>query len=176
MFKEKGYMATSMRELAANVGLEPSSLYSHIRSKEEILRKICFDTAEQFMEGMQAIVSSNEPNIVKLKKLISLHIDIAINNKTAVTVFNDEWRNLSEPGLSEFLALRKEYEKGFLKIIQSGIDKKILKLYDPNLLMNVLVNATNWLHYRHNENKKLDPASLKNQIQSILLSGVLNIR
>ena len=176
MFKEKGYLATSMRELAANVGLEPSSLYSHLRSKEEILRKICFDTAEQFMEGLNKIRHSNDPTLDKLRNLISLHIRIAIKNKTAVTVFNDEWRNLSEPHLSEFLALRKEYEEGFLKIIKSGIDEKILKLHDPYVLMNVIVNALNWLHYWHNDSKNIDIASLERQLQSILLSGILSIR
>ena len=176
MFQEKGYLATSMRELAANVGLEPSSLYSHLRSKEEILRKICFETADQFMDGLNTIRFSNEPTLDKLRSLISLHIRIAINNKTAVTVFNDEWRNLSEPHLSEFLTLRKEYETGFLKIIQAGIDEKILKLHDPYIIMNVLFNAINWIHYWHNESKNVDQISLEQQIQSILLSGILSIR
>ena len=176
MFKEKGYLATSMRELAANVGLEPSSLYSHLSSKKEILRKICFETAEQFMEGINIIMASNEPTLDNLRSLISLHIQIAIQNKTAVTVFNDEWRNLSEPHLSEFLVLRKEYEQGFLTIINAGIQEKILKLHDPYILMNVIVNSINWLHYWHNENREIDITSLEQQIQSILLSGILSIR
>jgi AcrR family transcriptional regulator len=176
MFQEKGYLATSMRELAANVGLEPSSLYSHLSSKEEILRKICFETADQFMDGMKQVLKSNEPTIDKLRSLISLHIRIAIQNKTAVTVFNDEWRNLSEPHLSDFLALRKEYEEGFLRVIRAGIHEKILKLHDPNVLMNVIVNSVNWLHYWHNDNKNIGIASLERQFHSILLSGILSIR
>ena len=46
LFMEKGYLAASMRELAERVGLEQaSSLYNHLKSKEEVLRKICFDNA-----------------------------------------------------------------------------------------------------------------------------------
>ena len=53
---EKGYLAASMRELAERVGLEQaSSLYNHLKSKEEVLRKICFDNAHKFINGISEI-------------------------------------------------------------------------------------------------------------------------
>jgi TetR/AcrR family transcriptional regulator, cholesterol catabolism regulator len=51
LFQENGYLAASMRDLAQRVGLQVSSLYSHIGSKEELLQKICFDSARAYTEG-----------------------------------------------------------------------------------------------------------------------------
>lgn len=48
LFKEKGYMGSSVRDLATKLNIKAASLYAHIRSKEEILEWICFGIAQEF--------------------------------------------------------------------------------------------------------------------------------
>ena len=74
MFREKGFAATSMRDLAETVGIEAASLYNHIRSKNEILEAICFDVANSFNANMEGTESSNEKSILKIEKLLRFHI------------------------------------------------------------------------------------------------------
>jgi len=47
MFKDKGFAASSMRDLAETVGIEAASLYNHIKSKSEILQEIIFHAAAE---------------------------------------------------------------------------------------------------------------------------------
>ena len=51
LFRARGYAATSMRELATALGLEAGSLYSHIKSKQELLHSICFSLADTLFAG-----------------------------------------------------------------------------------------------------------------------------
>src|SRR6187402_1215699 len=74
MFREKGFAATSMRDLAETVGIEAASLYNHIRSKNEMLEAICFDVANRFNANMDAIEASNEKSITKVETLLRFHI------------------------------------------------------------------------------------------------------
>ena len=103
LFKEKGYAASSMRDLASRLGLEVSSIYSHIKSKEDILGEICMSCATRFSDGMKDIYFSESSSKKKMRALISLHLDIAYEEPASATVFNDEWKFLNETIKEEFL-------------------------------------------------------------------------
>lgn len=144
LFKEKGYNASSIRDLAAKVGLEPSSIYSHIKSKEDLLSEICMSCAHKFTEGILHIIGQEKSAKKRLKALISLHLHIAYDNPASSTVFNDEWRYLNEPIKTEFLALRKEYEKKFKKILLDGKEDGKLHFDDIDIVFNIIIKALSW--------------------------------
>ena len=129
LFRDRGYPATSMRHLAEAVDLKASSLYNHIGSKEDILREICFENARKYLSNLNAVAESADSGLDKIKTLIDLHLTMAAEDVTSVIAFNDEWRHLSEPWLSDFIQLRKDYEKGFLKIIEAGIAAGLSRCY-----------------------------------------------
>ena len=55
LFKERGYNAISMRDLAAEMGIKAASLYNHISSKQEILGLIILKVAEEFTQHINTI-------------------------------------------------------------------------------------------------------------------------
>jgi TetR/AcrR family transcriptional regulator, cholesterol catabolism regulator len=178
LFREKGYNAASMRDLAEMVDLKVSSLYSHIGSKEELLQKICFDNAELFTKGMDRIEKTEGTVVDKIKAIVNLHVDIAVSNPSSVTVFNNEWRHLSnesvEFNLVRFLDLRKDYENRFRKIIIIGKSSGAFKNIDPDIALFTILTSVRWIHYWYKPNRKVNPEKLKLQIASILLEGLVN--
>ena len=64
MFREKGFAATSMRDLAETVGIEAASLYNHIRSKNEMLESICF---EKFSGRSKRLPETKFPGLANLQ-------------------------------------------------------------------------------------------------------------
>src|SRR6188474_2263151 len=80
MFREKGFAATSMRDLAETVGIEAASLYNHIRSKNEILEAICFDVANRFNTNLDAVEATNQSSIVRVETLLRFHIRQMVEN------------------------------------------------------------------------------------------------
>src|SRR5690625_4516430 len=109
LFREKGYRAVSMRDLADALDIKASSLYNHIQSKEEILSSIILEVAEEYAKGMQRIQDENISSIDKLKKLITLHIQIASKNSNGMTIVQKDSMHL-EKDLAYYKQLRSDYE------------------------------------------------------------------
>src|SRR5690554_7119699 len=79
LFREKGYNAISMRDLAAEMNMKAASLYNHISGKQEILAAIILEVAIEFTKGMDNIIAQNASSLQKLKDVIELHIDVTVN-------------------------------------------------------------------------------------------------
>ncbi len=174
LFRYKGYAATSMRDLAEKVGLEVSSLYSHIKSKEEILITLCFHCANLYSDGLNQITEMDTNAMQKIDAIIDLHINIAIDHPSSITVFNDEWKHLSSEDLSRFLKMRKSYEKGIKSVLQEGINNSLLKDYPLDMLLNTMLSAMRWIHYIKNDINQLDRIKTQEVVKTILFAGIVN--
>lgn len=171
LFQTKGYAATSMRELAEKVGLKPSSFYSHIKSKEEILEKICNNAAQRFHSGLQEVQEKWDTPYAQFEGVIDLHITVAFEDPSAITVFNDEWRQLSGTALKEFRLQRKGYQDKVIQIIKACIAENELKEFDPNIVFNTLIGGTRWLHFLNEPSETLQ-IKMRDQIKSMLIDGM----
>lgn len=173
LFRDRGYAATSMRDLAEAVQLKASSLYNHIKGKEEILQAICFETANRFLMAMESIEQEDISNTEKAKKLIRLHVKTAMEDATSITAFNDEWRHLSEPHLSEFMAIRKTYENKFKAIIKQGIDNNEFKPIQPVIILYTFLSSVRWLYDWYNPNGDITSNDVEENIVDILMDGIM---
>lgn len=172
LFRDKGYQATSMRDLAEMVQLKASSLYNHIGSKEEILRDICFENARRFQSGMQEIEKMEGNAAAKIQALLRLHVYIATEDVTSVTAFNDEWRHLSEPHLSDFRAMRRDYEHRFEAIIEKGIQQGEFKATNPFFVLNIFIASMRWLYDWYKPERNTSADELLEQISLLLMQGL----
>lgn len=172
LFGERGFAASSVRDIAQAVGLGAASLYNHIGSKDELLSTICFRCANEYLEGMKAIEAGPAGALEKIKALIALHIRIALHDRSSVTVFNDEWRHLQEPQLGEFLALRRNYERRYLRIIRDGVETGSLRQADPYVMYQWILSSLRWLHLQDTRKLRQTENELTEQLTSLIINGI----
>ncbi len=172
LFGEKGFAGCSVRDIASAVGLGAASLYNHMGSKDDLLTTICFHCANEFLEGMEVIDRMEAGPAEKIRLLIRLHIHIALNDKSSVTVFNDEWKHLQEPFLGQFLDLRRKYEKTYLRIIREGILSGSFQAIDEHIIYHHILSSLRWLHLPHHKKMKFTQEELTEQITGIIIKGI----
>src|SRR5437762_11751127 len=93
LFKEKGYHATSMRDIASEVGINKGSLYSYIRSKEDLLIPVFERAMGVLLAQIEAIAAdaSLRPTH-RLKRAIHAHLTPAADNRDVLTGYCSQWR------------------------------------------------------------------------------------
>jgi TetR/AcrR family transcriptional regulator, cholesterol catabolism regulator len=170
LFREKGYAACGVRDIASAVGLEPSSLYSHINSKEDLLFEICMECASHYNRAINELITSHTSiNVELLKEIITIHIDFALNDPTSSTVFSDEWKHMPEEKRNLFIMEKKAYEKKFIFVLDQLIIQKFIPAYNTHVLMNTLISATRWLHYVKRNFSEKEKLEMREEILRLIM-------
>lgn len=172
LFRQKGYNATSMRHLAEGIGIEAASLYNHITSKEELLRDICFTIANAFIAHMDGVENSNLTPTAQLEELIRFHIRMRLERFEEVAVNNNEWKHMKEPHLTEFVQLRRFYQKRWEAIIEKGIEQKLFKPVNTYVAVLTILAAVRSVEFWQRSKRSVTAEHLENDIVNMLTSAM----
>jgi len=172
MFREKGFAATSMRDLAEMVGIEAASLYNHIRSKNEILEAICFDVANIFNTYIDSLDNGKEKSIEKIEKILRFHIRQMIENYEEVFVSDREWKHLNEPYLSNFQNQRRNYRRKFAAIIKEGISNGEIRNIDAPTAVLIILHAVSGIESWHRSKARISADELEDNMIMIMIDGL----
>jgi len=173
LFKEKGYNAVSMRDIANEMGIKAASLYNHISGKQEILSTLVLDLAGEFTRGMEAVVASSKPPVDKIKAVIELHIDITVGHSEALASLNNDWMHLENEDLANFIRMREDYEENFRNIIKEGIACGDFRPRHPEVILFSVLSTLRTLYLWYQKRGKLDVNILKKDMVAVMLDGIV---
>ena len=173
LFKEKGYSAVTMRDIAQTMDIKAASLYNHIKSKQEILVLIVIEIAEEFTSTMNEVVNSNENIIKKIERIIQLHIDITLRDANALACLNNDWMHLADAELTYFIKMREDYEENFRTIIKKGIDEGEIKNLNIEVIIFSTLSTLRTLYLWYGKKKSPNPIVLKSDMIKVLLHGIV---
>ncbi|MEN8817714.1 MAG: TetR/AcrR family transcriptional regulator [Nonlabens sp.] len=172
LFKERGYSAVTMRDLAAAMNMKAASLYNHISGKQEILATLILEVAHEFTAGMDAVEAYDKSAFAKAEQLILLHITIALEYTNALAVLNTDWMHLEGKAYQEYILLRKTYELDFKKILQSGISTGEFKNISVETMLFNLLSTLRSIYLWIPKKSTTEVADLKKELPQILLTGI----
>lgn len=174
LFREKGYLATTMRDIADVMGMQGGgSLYAHIKSKEDVLWEIATEAMSAFFAAVKPIAGQALPPAEKLRSALIAHMLAITTRLSAAAVYFDEWRHLSQPRRAAFLAQRNEYEALFTTMITDGVAAGAFVATDVRLTTLHLLGAMNAIRHWYKPNGRLTAEQVAGQIADMLLRGLL---
>jgi len=111
LFLVRGYSATSLREIAATVGIQVGSLYNHIDGKHQLLRDMMLGIMDELLAAIDEAISTADDPIERLRRALDCHIRFHATHSRAVFIGNSELRSLEPAERKEVAARRRAYEE-----------------------------------------------------------------
>ena len=94
LFAEKGYDATSIEEITANVGVAKGTLYYHFSSKEEIFQFLIEEGVKLLKNSVEIKTEKLESSIDKIKAVVLIEIKVLVKYEDFMTIVLSEiWGN-----------------------------------------------------------------------------------
>ncbi|HEY5854222.1 MAG TPA: TetR/AcrR family transcriptional regulator [Aldersonia sp.] len=134
LFYEHGYEATSLRAVAAEVGIQVGSLYNHISGKEELLTEILVSVMDELLDSVNTAVEAAGPGAVdRFEAAVKCHIRYHAEHARSVFIGNTELRSLGEKDLEAVLTKRGEYERLFVTLVKNVAKETGADILDAKL-------------------------------------------
>ena len=171
LFSERGYHGTSMRDLAKTLDLQGASLYSHIKSKEQMLWEIVNHVADEFLYHAQAIPQEQSPE-QRMTQLVQAHLSVIAHELQYVTVFYQEWKFLDEPLREAIKERRDAYEAYFRQTIEDGIREGVFVVNDAQLATIFVLSALNWTYHWFHPDGSLSIEQVSEQYTTLVLRSL----
>ncbi len=172
IFREKGFHATSMQDIADSVQLQKSSLYHHINSKQEILLAVLDRALDVLIEDIEPIAKSDGSSEEKLKLAMARYIDRVTRSADLAAVLLLEHRSLEPQLRARHIARRDRFEELWRVIVREGIERGEFRPIDLSIVIFALLGVQNWLITWYREGGRFSGSQLADQFADIFLHGL----
>ncbi|RWB66544.1 MAG: TetR/AcrR family transcriptional regulator [Mesorhizobium sp.] len=134
-----GYEAMSMRQLAAEVGVQAAALYRYFPTKQDLLFTLMREHMEGLLKAWDAARPASADPVTQLAAYVENHIAFHIERRHATHVSNMELRSLSHERLTRILKMRTAYEKELRTILRDGVEAGAFEIDDTGLTAMALI-------------------------------------
>jgi TetR/AcrR family transcriptional regulator, cholesterol catabolism regulator len=171
LFRLKGYDGTTTREIAERLQLQKGSLYHHIRSKEDLLERICSSCLERLHTEVSAAVSEAPPE-ERLRVLIARHVERSLLDRRMHAVMMMELRSLSDTHRAAVVAMRDQYQQLVFEVVHDEqVDGVLREDLDAHLMTLTLLGLMNWVIFWYRPEGRLTPQQLGDVLAEVFFTG-----
>ncbi len=177
LFAEQGYVSTSMRDIAEATGLLPGSLYTHFKSKAQLVEEVVAVFYRDLLAAQQEASSHSGTGAERFRLMLRATYEVCETYPEELTILHYDWKELST--LDEIAEVRDISVRTLVtwrKVIKDGVTDGTLRPgMSPELVSRIATGAIHAMldpvRYRDQPAaKKTNPLQ---QLEDMLLEGLL---
>jgi len=173
VFRERGYHAASMQEIADAVGMQKGSLYYYISGKQELLFMILDRAIDTITARVEEIYRSDLSPKEKLWQAIVNHVEVVSERQDMLTILLRERHALSPNQQAVIDEKRVAYERLFQRILTEGVRAGEFREMDVKIVSFGILGMCNWLYQWYSSEGRLSAKEIGDIFADIVFRGVV---
>ena len=172
IFFAKGFHATSIEDVARDVGMLKGSLYYYIKSKEDLLFQLLLAGIE---DGDAFIAQQIDPEadpVEQLERAIRAQIDYIIQHRVPFGLFLHEFDSLSGKRQHKLISVMSRYNSRFVDLVRRGQEQGKLMEGEPWIIVNGILGMCNWLYRWYDADQIADSEQIKSSFVRMIFEGI----
>ncbi|WFU29491.1 TetR/AcrR family transcriptional regulator [Bradyrhizobium brasilense] len=169
---EHGYEAMSLRQLAAEVGIQAGSLYNHISTKQDLLFDLVQDHINDLLRELDLALEGKADPVEKLRAFVAFHVTYHMTRKREVFIANSELRSLDAKNYDAVVALRGAYEQRLAQILTDGAADGAFEVVDIQVATFAILALLTGLCTWYRPGGRLTRDAIIAAHEKLVLSGV----
>ena len=172
-FRARGYHATTLEDIAAQLGIRSAALYHYFPDKDAILyachREALAEVGRILTDAQAKYATARDQLRYAIHEHVRVMTDTLEGSALALEV-----SALSPRRRAEIIAERDRYERGLREIVEAGVRRGEFRAVDPKLAVFAVLGAINWIvrWYRPAPEGTADPAELGAHFADHLVQGL----
>jgi len=171
LFWEKGYLGTSVDEVAKVANVNKASIYYYFENKVDLLYQVILNSMRDLLESVAPIANSNMAPKEKFEKLITHHILWRTSHISIAGLAEVERKNLPADYQEKYIGMRNEYEMIFRKTLKELIDRGEFRDTDPKVASFFTLGILNSIRW-YRPNGDLSPMDIALEACSFIFHGL----
>lgn len=174
LFRERGFHATSMQDLAEALGMNRGSLYHYIDSKDDLLWSILTTALDLLSARVGPMLTATDvPSSQRLADGIREHLRVAAASADELSLIQVELRSLGDQRRRDMIQRRNEYEELWRQALRAAIaDGAVRQDADVRLTVIGILSACNWFTQWYRPDGPMSVDQIADGFIGLFLDGV----
>jgi AcrR family transcriptional regulator len=155
LFYERGFTGTTLDDIAAELGVTKPFIYTHFRSKTELLAALCKPTIELSLGAVTQAASGPGSPTERLYRAIAGFTEVVLSRQANIAIYFREEKNLSPEALGEINGLRKKFDRVLSKLLAEGVAAGEFDVGDVSLTALAIGGMISWAYTWHRPEGRL---------------------
>ncbi|MEA2742977.1 MAG: hypothetical protein QOG25_1348 [Acetobacteraceae bacterium] len=146
LFYERGFNGTTLDDIAGKLGVTKPFIYTHFRSKVELLEAICRPTIEMSLEAISKAAQREGRASDRLFQGVVDFSKVVLQRQANIAVYFREEKSFSEAGLADINALRKRFDRVLSELLAEGISTGEFEIADIRVAALAIGGMVSWAY------------------------------